>query len=152
MASLKKASVLSIALLVATFAAGFLGGVAWQRSNTVSSRSEDPGAEEPAGRGERRMVIDDVGLEPARRAEVEEIIQHFMVHMRALNDEFEELYRPRQRELFRLTRDSIKSVLAPAERALYDSLLAERYGGGDRSRGSSGDARRSGHSGHEGER
>lgn len=152
MAGLKKASVLSMALLVATFAAGFLGGVAWQRSNSAPSRPDDPGAEEPSGRGERRLVIDDVGLEPATRAEVEDIIKHFMVHMRALNDEFEELYRPRQRELFRLTRDSIKSVIAPAERALYDSLLAERYGGKDRGRGSSGEPRRRDHSGRKGER
>lgn len=155
MAGVRKASVLSIALLVVTLAAGFFGGVAWQRDQGVSDRSDEGGAEPRRDRGERRMVIDEVGLEPAKRTEVEEIIQHFMFQMRALhaefesyrdrmealNDEYEQAYRPRQRELFRQARDSIKSILAPEQRVLYDSLLAVRYGSGDRDRDGSGEGR-----------
>lgn len=153
MAGMRKASVLSVALLAVTLVAGFLGGVAWQRSQVASAAQTDEGEDDPRrDRGERRMVIDEVGLEPAKRAEVEEIIQHFMVGMRslyeefepyrerveALNDEYEQAYRPKQRELFRQARDSIKSILAPGQRALYDSLLAARYGNGDGGRDESG--------------
>jgi len=155
MAGLRKASVLSIALLTVTLAAGFFGGVAWQRNQPVSAQSDEGGAEPRRDRSERRMVIDEVGLEPDKRTEVEEIIQHFMARMRALhgefepmrvrvrelNDEYEQAYRPKQRELFRQTRDSIKAILAPEQRALYDSLLAERYGNSDRDRDGSGGVR-----------
>ena len=155
MAGVRKASVLSIALLVVTLAAGFLGGVAWQKSQVVAVQPEEGEDEPRRDRSERRMVIDEVGLEPDKRAEVDEIIQHFMVSMRALheefepfrvrmgalNDEYEEAYRPRQRELFREARDSIKSILALEQRALYDSLMAVRYGDGNRGRDESGEGR-----------
>lgn len=155
MAGARKASVLSIALLVVTLAAGFFGGVAWQRSQVVSVQPDEGEAEPTPDRSERRMVIDELGLGPGKRTEVEEIIQHFMVQMRALhgefepmrvqvqelNDEYEQTYRPRQRDLYRQARDSIKSILAPDQRVLYDSLLAVRYGDGDRDRDGSGAGR-----------
>ena len=155
MAGMRKASVLSIALLVVTLAAGFFGGVAWQRSQVASVQTDDGGDDQQRDRGDRRMVIDEVGLGADKRAEVDEIIQHFMVQMRALytefedyrdqmqalSDEYEQAYRPKQRELFRQTRDSIKSILAPDQRALYDSLLAVRYGDMNRDRDDSRDGR-----------
>ena len=155
MAGVRKASVPAIALLVVTLAAGFFGGAAWQRSQTASVQSDEDEAEPRRDRSERRMVIDELGLQPDKRTEVEEIIQHFMVRMRALygeyepmrvrvrelNDEYEQAYRPKQRELFRLTRDSIKSILAPEQRVLYDSLLAVRYGNRNRDRDGSGEGR-----------
>ena len=162
MAGVRKASVLSIALLVVTLAAGFFGGVAWQRSQVDPLQAEEGGEDPRRDRGDRRMVIDEVGLEPAKRAEVEEIIQHFMVGMRALyaefedhrdrvqalNDEYEQAYRPRQRELFRQALDSIKSILTPEQSALYDSLMAVRYS----SRDESGDGRGRGRRNSGGER
>ena len=79
--------------------------------------------------------------------------------MRALDEEFRaayepirEAYEPRRRELFRATRDSIKAVLLPEERALYDSLLVVRFGNRDRDRGSSGEGRRGGGTERNGER
>lgn len=155
MAGVRKASVLSIALLVLTAAAGFFGGVAWQRSQVVTVQTDEDDDDQPRTRGERRMVIDQVGLEPAKRAEVEEIIQHFMVSMRALhaefepyrvrvrdlNDEYEQAYRPKQRELFQLALDSIKSILTPEQSVLYDSLMAARYNNRDRGRDESGNGR-----------
>ena len=144
MAGVRKASVLSIALLLVTLAAGFLGGVAWQKSQVDSVQAEEGEDEQRYSRNDRRMVIDEVGLEPDKRTEVEQIIQHFVVRMRTLNDEFEQAYRPKQRELFREARDSIKSILVPEQRALYDSLLAVRYGNGDRGRDASGEGQGSG--------
>lgn len=130
MARFEKAGILSVALLILTMAAGFLGGVAWQRSQGAADSPPDPEAQRPRDRENRRLVIDEVGLEPAKRAEVEEIIQHFMARMRVLDKEFRQAYRPRQRELYRGVRDSIKGILPPEQRTLYDSLLAVRYGNG----------------------
>ena len=153
MAGMRRASAISVALLVVTLVAGFLGGVAWQKSQVAPVQAEAGEDDPQRDRSDRRMVIDEVGLEPDKRAEVDEIIQHFMVHMRALyaefepyrerlealNDEYEQAYQPQQRELFRQTRDSIKAILAPEQRALYDSLLAVRYANMDRGRDESGD-------------
>ncbi len=126
MARFRKASVLSILLLVLTLAAGFLGGVAWQRNQAMAPEPNETATQEPRDRGSRRLVIDEVGLEPDKRAEVDAILQHFMVRVRALHKEFT----PRHRALLHGARDSIKSVLEPDQRALYDSLLEVRYGSG----------------------
>ncbi|MDE2805489.1 MAG: hypothetical protein OXN18_10135 [Gemmatimonadota bacterium] len=149
MARLKRARVVSGTLLVVVAAAGFLGGLAWQAGRTDSGPSEQRESRDDRGREERRLVIDEVGLTPAKRAEVEEIIQHFTVRMRALDEEFRaayqpirEAYEPRRRDLFRATRDSIKAILLPEERALYDSLLVIRFGDRDRDRDSSAEERR----------
>lgn len=147
MGGLKRARVVSGALLVVVAAAGFLGGLAWQASRMDPAPSEQRGSTDDRGREDRRLVIDEVGLTPAKRAEVEEIIQHFTIRMRALDEEFRaayepirEAYEPRRRDLFRDTRDSIRAILVPEERALYDSLLVIRFG--DRDRDSSGGERR----------
>lgn len=149
MARLKRARVVSGALLAVVAAAGFLGGLAWQAGRTDSGVPEQRESRGERGREERRLVIDEVGLTPAKRAEVEEIIQHFTVRMRALDEEFRaayepirEAYEPRRRDLFRATRDSIKAILLPEERALYDSLLVIRFGDRNRDRDSSGEERR----------
>ena len=94
MAGVRKASVLSVALLVVTVAAGFLGGVAWQKGQVASGQAEDADDDQRRDRSERRMVIDEVGLEPGKRAEVEEIIRHFMIQMRSLHEEFEPVRAP----------------------------------------------------------
>ncbi len=129
MAGLGKARVLSIALLLLTFAAGILAGVAWRGNRAASSPVGEAPGEEQRGREGRRLVIDEVGLEPAKRAEVDEIVRHYRTTMRALNDEFEEAFEPRRRGLIRATLDSIRSVLAPEELAAYDSLRAIRFRG-----------------------
>ena len=152
MARFGRASVLSVALLVLTVGAGFLGGVAW-RGNRTAAPEPDPTADrEPRDRAKRRLVIDEVGLEPAKRVEVEAIVQHFMARMQALDEEFRQAYRPKQRALFHEARDSIKSVLQPEQRTLYDSLLAVRYGSGRGEGDSSGPGKGKGHPDGRGER
>ncbi len=127
MAQLKNPRLLSSALLVLTLAAGFLGGMAWQKRQVAAALAEEARSRGDGGQEGRRMVIDEVGLEPERRVQVDEIIRHFRARMRALDEEFQGAYAPRQRALIRSTRDSIKSVLSPAQEATYDSLLAVRY-------------------------
>ena len=91
---LKRARVVSGALLILVAAAGFLGGLAWQGGGMGSEPSEESDAGEDRGREGRRLVIDQVGLAPAKRAEVDEIIEHFTVRMRALDEEFRAAYEP----------------------------------------------------------
>lgn len=144
MAHFRKASILSVALLVLTVGAGFLGGVAWQANRAATPAPAATPDQEPRDRDKRRLVIDEVGLEPAKREEVEAIVQHFVARMQALDEEFREAYRPRHRALLHDARDSIKSVLQPEQRALYDSLLAVRYGSGRGEGDSSGSGKRKG--------
>lgn len=145
----------SVLLLVATVAAGFWAGVAWQGRRAapaagVGTESSDAsgGAEVRTGnrdvqgdgdRDRRRWTIDEIGLPAETRAQTEEIIRHFRVQMRTLDQEFQEAYRPRHAEIVRRARDSIRSVLAPEQVLAYDSLLAVRYEGrgqrGGRGRG-----------------
>ncbi len=123
------ARTLSVALLALTALAGFLAGAAWRGGQTPAQPPTEPIVRErESSRGDRRLVIDEVGLEPGQRAEVDEIVGHFRTRMRALDAEFRESYRPRQRALFQSSMDSIRSVLDSAQWATYDSLRAVRYG------------------------
>lgn len=120
---------LAVSLLFVVLTAGFMMGLAWDRGEAnAATAAVGP---EPEDRPRRALVIDEVGLETAQRAEVDEIIHHFRAQMRALDKEFRETYRPRQRALLGQTRDSIKATLSPAQRVVYDSLLDARYGGSD---------------------
>ncbi len=127
MASLGKARFVSFALLLLTFAAGVLAGVAWWGNRADPPPVAEEGGEGQRGREGRRLVIDEVGLEPAKRAEVDEIVQHYRATMRELNEEIDAEFEPRRRGLIRATLDSIRSVLAPEQLATYDSLRAARF-------------------------
>ncbi len=127
MASLGKARFVSFALLLLTFAAGVLAGVAWWGNRADPPPVAEEGGEGQRGREGRRLVIDEVGLEPAKRAEVDEIVQHYRAAMRELNEEIDAEFEPRRRGLVRATLDSIRSVLAPEQLAAYDSLRAARF-------------------------
>ena len=127
MASLGKARFVSFALLLLTFAAGVLAGVAWWGNRAASSPVAEERGDGQRGREGRRLVIDEVGLEPAKRAEVDEIVQHFRATMRELNEEIDAEFEPRRRGLVRATLDSIRSILAPEQLAVYDSLRAARF-------------------------
>jgi hypothetical protein len=128
----------SLALLGLVLVTGFLMGMAWQNSDGVQAAEAPTETAEPAPERPSR-VIDQVGLAEQQRADVDRIIEHYRVEMKALDEEFREAYRPRRGELIRATRDSIKAVLDPNQRMLYDSLLEARYGsgrsGGDTSQG-----------------
>ena len=127
---------LSVALLTLVLAAGFLMGMAWDGGDAAARVvEEDPRPEEPE---RRSRVIDQVGLEPGQQEQVDRIVEHYRARMKDLDQEFREAYRPRQREVVRQTRDSIKAILRPEQAMLYDSLIEARYGRGN---GSDGEAR-----------
>lgn len=145
----------SVFLLLATVAAGFWAGVAWQgrraaqppgvgRASSEGSverevRTGNRDGQSDGDRERRRWAIDQIGLPPEKRAQAEEIVRHFRTQMRTLDQEFQEAYRPRHAEIVRRARDSVRSILAPDQVLAYDSLLAVRYEGrgerGGRGRG-----------------
>lgn len=149
MAPFKQARVASVLLLILTLAAGVLIGMAWSERSEgalddpveIVDRPGDAArpdmAEEPPDEDERERrppTIYELDLDPAQRGHVDEIIQHFQQGLEDLDTEMErELWRRRGR-LASAVRDSIKSVLRPEQVMVYDSLLAERYGSGRRSR------------------
>lgn len=133
----KSPRLISAVLLVLTLAAGFAIGMAW-RSDAEPTREDEEGEvprSREGDRGRRALVIHEVGLDPEVRAQVDEIISHFGRRMQALDREFQEAYRPRQRALIGQARDSIRSILTPRQVVVYDSLLALRYDGRGRDRG-----------------
>lgn len=130
----KHPRLVSAVLLLLTLAAGFAGGLAW-RSGDADPAPAEANRSRDGGRERRSLVIHEIGLDPATRAKVDDIIDHFGAQMRALDREFEEQYRPRQRALIAQARDSIRSVLTPAQVVAYDSLLSARYDGRGRDRG-----------------
>ncbi len=121
------ARIASVALLAAMLAVGFLAGVAWQRDAPAENPPDQGERDGRPGRDGRRLVIDQVGLAPETRAQVLDVVRHFRSRMHALDRELRADYEPRQRALVRETRDSIKSLLSPQQRAVYDSLLATRH-------------------------
>ncbi len=139
MGARRNARLASVALLGATLAAGFLAGMAWPGDGEPEAAAAG-GREDRPGRDVRRLVIDEVGLAAEKRAEVEDVIQHYRSRKRVLDKELRDAYEPRQRTLVRQARDSIKSLLSAEQRMAYDSLLALRHsrrGGEGRKRGAS---------------
>ena len=133
----KSPRLISAVLLVLTLAAGFAIGMAWPSdAEPPPEEGEAPGSRD-GDRGRRALVIHEVGLDPEVRAQVDEIISHFGRRMQALDREFREAYRPRQRALIGQARDSIRSILTPRQVVVYDSLLALRYDGRGRDGGRS---------------
>lgn len=130
---------MSAVLLLLTLSAGFLGGVAWHGSRQPAVTQEDgqDGQDREGGedRSRRRLVLDEIGLDPEVRSQADEIIRHFRAEMRVLDEEFQEAYRPRQRALVTAVRDSIKTLLTAEQAMVYDSLLSVRYDRRGRGRG-----------------
>ncbi len=157
MANDKRARLISVLLLILTFAAGYMLGlaresrrsaeavpsvdavVADEAAQEAASPDEAPRDEDADSSRAREPVIYELGLEPEQRERVAEIIRHFRGRMRTLNRESRAAYDRDQTALLNATRDSIKSILNPVQVVQYDSLLAVRY---PPERGRQGDDRR----------
>ena len=134
----KQARLISVVLLFATLAAGFMLGMAWdsrravqqgapEEAVEVSTPEPEEEAEEEGAERQRGPVIYEVGMEPHQRAAVDEIIGHFRSSMNSLRNDAERDYSRKRMDLLMATQDSIKAVLNPDQVAEYDSLLAVRY-------------------------
>ncbi len=118
-----KTRLATLGILVLVLAAGFLLGLAWERRLIASppEAAAPAGTEDEDGKPkERTLIIDRVGLSPEQRVLVDSIVEHHRELMTVLQAD----YRPRYWALIDTTREAIKSVLDPAQAAMYDSLLA----------------------------
>lgn len=122
-----------IALLVATFVAGTLAGMALER---VRARPEvvPPGREPGAGMmrpfrpGHLPPMFEELDLTAEQRAQISDIVER----SRPRTDELLESMLPRLRAVTDSVRDEIHAVLKPEQAAKLDSLMADMRG---RSRG-----------------
>ena len=101
-------------------------GSGQERAGETRTGGERQG-DEPSGRG--RLIVEQVGLTEAQKAQVDSIVAHYRREMRNLQEELQtELqaaYTTRSRGLIEETRVEIKSLLTPQQRTMYDSLLVE---------------------------
>jgi Spy/CpxP family protein refolding chaperone len=101
-------------------------GSGQERAGDTRTGGERQG-DEPSGRG--RLIVEQVGLTEAQKAQVDSIVAHYRREMRDLQEELQtELqaaYMPRYRGLVEQTRVEIKSLLTPQQVSMYDSLLVE---------------------------
>jgi Spy/CpxP family protein refolding chaperone len=108
-------------LLIAVFAAGMLAGTAFDRLLTAGEVGPaEAAACERGGRGPH-MIIDEVDLEPAQRARVQEILDR----RRALTDSLWRADGQRIRAAVDSTREEIRAILTPEQRADYDRRREE---------------------------
>lgn len=121
----RRARLLGIALLVATFAAGMLAGAAFDQALAAREPApvQEPGWHCHGPHGKKTsMILDQLGLSPEQRTRVDAI----MARRRAQADTFWEREGPRMRSIVDSTRTEIRAILTPAQRAEYDRLR-ERY-------------------------
>lgn len=139
-----RARLTTILLLLLVLATGSVLGIAVDRrlearaataeesdpKREEGGRKEDsPEARERSSESRRRLIVEQVGLSETQHLKVDSIVSHYRQRMRELEKELEDelrrAYLPRYRELLEGTREEIKSVLTPAQRLEYDSLLME---------------------------
>lgn len=118
-----------IALLVATFVAGTLAGMALER---VRARPEGvpPGGEpgpdmmRPFRPGRLPPMFEELDLTAEQRAQISDIVER----SRPRTDELLQSMLPRLRAVTDSVRDEIHAVLTPEQAAKLDSLMADMRG------------------------
>ena len=100
------------------------------RSRGFDPRSRDSSRGPSQGRdsSQRRpsLIVEEVGLSEAQRAQADSIYWHYGGQMQALHEEFDEAYSPRYREIVAQSREDMLGILTAEQRVVYDSLLVER--------------------------
>lgn len=115
----RRARWLGIAMLVATFFVGMLAGAATVR--VVSAREPGP-ARAASDSTSHHHFLDQLGLTPDQRRAADAILdrRHKQV------DAFWKQNGPTLRAIVDSTRSEIRAILTPAQRALADSIHAQR--------------------------
>ncbi len=138
---------ISSAVLLLVLFTGFLLGLVWERrggalqqgpaAEEARARSDDPrSVDRDVGRDghdgrkggskrERRLIVHRVDLSSEQERRVDSIVDVHQDRVRSLQRELERDYDARVRHVVMSTRESIRTVLTGAQRAEYDSLLAE---------------------------
>lgn len=118
--SSRRARLLGIALLLATFVAGGLGGAAMTRA--LQATQAPPAAGPPTPCERRQRILDQLDLTAEQRAQVDRILER----RRAETEHFWDSAGPRLRVITDSTRAEIRALLTPEQQAEYDRLRAER--------------------------
>ena len=129
-------------VLLLVLASGFALGMAVDRRLAGGRLTEDA-AERSGGRGggragaaqdtaapdstgrRRSLLVEQVGLSQAQKAQVDSIVAFYRDRMRALHEEFDQAYEVRYQEVLTQTRNSLRGVLSAEQRAAYDTLLVQ---------------------------
>lgn len=113
----------TMGVFLLVFGAGVAVGIVVERavlgSDAATASTERRRGERDHDR-DRGLVIDRVEMSERQRERVDSIVEYHRERMSELWSEF----RPRLRGVARDTREDIKAVLDPEQRAAYDSLLA----------------------------
>lgn len=123
----RRARLLGISVLSAVFVAGSLAGAASGRLLDAREASAAllPATDSPAADGktcgERKRLVDQVDLSPTQRQQVDSIVER----RRAQREEFWDNEGQRMRAIMDSTRNEIRAVMTPEQRAEYDLLVAE---------------------------
>lgn len=129
-----KARLGTAVVLALVFGSGVTAGLAWTRTpqepRTVESgQAEDHGGErqvrdrgDRSDRGQRPLLVEQVGLTTQQKARVDEIVEKSRERMRSLENDT----RPQYRAIIEETRAAIKEVLTTEQRAEYEAILSER--------------------------
>ena len=121
MPSATRARALGLALLATIFATGALAGAAFER---VSGRAPAASSSAPDAACERKpkgLIVYQVNPTPEQRTRIDAIMER----RRAEMDEFWDGEGRRLRAIVDSTRNEIRRVLTPTQRAEYDRLVAE---------------------------
>lgn len=94
------------------------------RSGPERARGPDDRSRDSARR--RSLIVEQVGLSDEQKTRVDSIVGYYRGRMQALHEEFDATYMSRYTEILESTRNDIRGVLSEAQRAAYDSLLADR--------------------------
>lgn len=120
-----RARILGISVLSAVFVAGALAGAASGRlldaREASASPADPPAAVATKSCGERRRLVDQIDLAPAQRAQVDSIVER----RRAQREDFWNNEGRRMKAIMDSTRQEIRGVMSPTQRAEYDRLVAE---------------------------
>ncbi|HEX8694010.1 MAG TPA: hypothetical protein VF746_16425 [Longimicrobium sp.] len=133
--SSSRTRLLGLALLAAVFVAGGLAGAAFHSVAEARPAAGAQAAKECDGpRGKRDRIIDQVNPTPEQRARIDAIMERRHAQM----DAFWNGEGRRMKAIVDSTREEVRAVLTPEQRAEYDRLRAEHRARRERERESGG--------------
>lgn len=121
----RRARLLGALLLAVVFVGGAFGGAAIDRLVVGGASEKSARAERNCDGdrdGHRGSLIDQIDLTPEQRERVDQVLERRRVQL----DSFWVAARPQLRAIVDGTRDEIRAIMTPEQRAEYDRLRAER--------------------------
>ncbi len=116
-----RARALGLALLATIFAAGALAGAAFERVSDRAPAATAAPTDSACEARRKGLIVDQVSPTPEQRTRIDAILER----RRGQMDAFWEGEGRRLRGIVDSTRNEIREVLTPQQRAEYDRLVAE---------------------------